>query len=255
MNDVLATRSADASAQAELDALREATLFQRFCYGCVRVGGSFIFSYGFGYRSRGWRHVPKHGPVLLVANHQSFFDPVIVGMATPRHLSYLARKTLFRNRFFAWAIRTLQAVPVDQESTGIDGIRAVLRLLRAGKAVLIFPEGNRTPDGRMQPLQAGIQLLIKRSGAPVVPVGIAGAFDAWPRSRKVPALAPVFLPCQTNTIACVIGPPIDTKALGEQSREEQLETLFARIADVQREAERLRGFQRIEKDPQVGDQS
>jgi 1-acyl-sn-glycerol-3-phosphate acyltransferase len=243
MSDVLATRFADASAQAELDALREATLFQRFCYGCVRVGGSFIFSYGFGYRSRGWHHVPMQGPVLLIANHQSFFDPVIVGMATPRHLSYLARKTLFRNRFFAWAIRTLQAVPVDQEASGIDGIRAVLRLLRAGKAVLIFPEGNRTPDGRMQPLQPGIQLLIKRSGAPVVPVGIAGAFDAWPRSRKVPMPAPVFLPCQKNTIACVIGPPIDGKDLVERNKEEQLEILFAQIADAQREAERLRGVE------------
>jgi 1-acyl-sn-glycerol-3-phosphate acyltransferase len=240
MNDILATRSDNAFGQAELDALREATTFQRFAYGCVRVGGSFFFNFGFGYRSRGWHHVPAHGPALLVANHQSFLDPVIVGLATKRHLSYLARKTLFRNPFFSWAIRTLQAVPVDQESSGIDGIRAVLRLLRAGKAVLIFPEGERSSDGKMRHLQPGIQLLIKRSGAPVIPVGVAGAFEAWPRRRKYPLPAPVFLPALQNTIACVIGAPLDARALAKLDKQEMLDVLFQRIAAVQQGAERLR---------------
>jgi 1-acyl-sn-glycerol-3-phosphate acyltransferase len=240
MNASPETRSENVVAQAELDALREATLFQRFAYGCVRVGGSFFFQYGFSYRSRGWHHVPARGPVLMIANHQSFLDPVIVGMATPRHLSYLARKTLFRNRFFAWAIRTLQAVPVDQEASGIDGIRAVLHLLRAGKAVVVFPEGERSADGKMRPLQPGIQLLIKRSGATVVPVGIAGAFDAWPRTRKYPLPAPVFLPEQKNTIACVLGRPLDAGKLAKLEKKEMLDVLFERIAAVQREAERLR---------------
>lgn len=236
MNELLATRQAE----AESAALLEATAFQKFCYGCVRVGGNFSLIYGFSYRSRGWHHVPAHGPALLIANHQSYLDPVVVGVATRRHLSYLARKTLFTSGFFTWAIRVLQAVPVDQEGTGIDGIRTVLKLLNAGKAVLVFPEGERCGDGKVHPLQPGVHLLIKRSGAPVIPVGIAGAFEAWPRSQPLPIPAPVFLPQQKRTIACVIGAPLQATDLMKLDKPTLLTTLYDKIDAVQREAEHLR---------------
>src|SRR5262249_25072521 len=102
---------------------------------------------GFSLRIKGTRHVPKRGPVLFIANPQSFFDPVLVGLAARRHLAYLARKTLFDHRGFAWLIRMLNAVPIDQEGVGIEGLRTTLSLLQAGQAVVVFPEGERTGDG------------------------------------------------------------------------------------------------------------
>src|SRR5438105_15720921 len=76
----------------------------------------------FRLRIEGGAHIPTRGPVLLIANHQSFLDPILLGLCTPRQLRYLARKTLFRKPFFAWLIRALSAVPIDQEGIGKDGI-------------------------------------------------------------------------------------------------------------------------------------
>ncbi|HEV2948308.1 MAG TPA: lysophospholipid acyltransferase family protein, partial [Gemmataceae bacterium] len=118
---------------------------------------------GFSLRTDGMRHVPKSGPALLIANHQSYLDPDLVGIAARRHLCFLARKTLFQNKVFAWLIRTLEAIPIDQEGIGIDGIRDILDQLQAGRAVLVFPEGERTHDGQLQPLRPGVSLLIKKA--------------------------------------------------------------------------------------------
>src|SRR6185436_3601001 len=105
-----------------------------------------------------------------------------------------------KNPLFAALIRSLNAVPIDQEGIGKDGIRTILEQLQLGRAVVVFPEGERTPDGRMLPLKPGIHLLIKRTQAPIVPVGIAGAFDAWPRGRRFPMPAPLFWPAGKGTI-------------------------------------------------------
>jgi 1-acyl-sn-glycerol-3-phosphate acyltransferase len=195
---------------------------------------------GFSLRTEGMRHVPPTGPALLIANHQSFLDPDLVGIAARRHLCFLARKSLFRNKVFAWLIRSLQAIPIDQKGIGIDGIRDILDQLQAGRAVLVFPEGERTHDGQMQALRPGVSLLIKRAKAPVVPVGIAGAYDAWPRWRPYPKPAPIFLPAQNRTIAVSIGRPLDGKQLAELPRQRVLTDLFDELKKAHDRAEQLR---------------
>src|SRR5206468_936389 len=94
---------------------------------------------------------------------------------------------------------------------GKEGIRTILEQLQAGRAVLVFPEGSRTPDGKIHPLRPGIQLLIKRTQAPIVPIGIAGAYDALPIGRSYPHFAPLFLPAEKATIAVAIGRPLDSR--------------------------------------------
>jgi 1-acyl-sn-glycerol-3-phosphate acyltransferase len=195
---------------------------------------------GFSLRISGTRNVPKTGPVLFIANHQSFLDPVLVGLAVRRHISYLARKTLFQHPAFAWLIRMLNAVPIDQEGLGIEGLRTILALLQAGRAVIVYPEGERTADGAIHALQPGIQLLIKKTRAPIVPVGIAGAFEAWPRSRKLPRLAPLFLPPSRRAIAVVVGKPIDAEHYADLPRQQVLTEMHAELQRVHDEAEALR---------------
>jgi 1-acyl-sn-glycerol-3-phosphate acyltransferase len=195
---------------------------------------------GWSFRTQGRQHIPASGPALLIANHQSFIDPILVGLGTRRHLCYLARKTLFTGGPFTWLIRMLNAVPIDQEGVGKEGIKAILGQLQRGRAVVVFPEGHRTHDGVMHPLKAGIHLLIKRAQAPIVPVGIAGAYDAWPCWRKYALPAPLFLPGCRGTIAVSIGQPVDARRFAELPREHVLQELFQLIAAEQRRAEQLR---------------
>lgn len=191
-------------------------------------------------RTRGLQNVPPTGPVLFIANHQSYLDPVLVGLAVRRHLSYLARKSLFRHPLFALLIRSLHAVPLDQDGLGIEGLRKTLQLLQEGRAVVVYPEGERTGDGQIQPLQPGIHLLIKKTQARVVPVGVAGAFDAWPKFAPLPVPAPLFLPPLRATIAVEVGQALDAERLLQLPREAFLEAVHQEMSRVHARAERLR---------------
>src|SRR5262245_54042626 len=177
---------------------------------------------GFSLRFEGGRNIPASGPALLIANHESFLDPIAVGLTTGRQLCYLARKTLFTSPLFGRFLRSVGCVPVDQDGVAKEGLKTILHLLGEGRAVLVFPEGERTETGQMNPLKPGIQLLIKKTQAPIVPVGIAGAFDAFPRSRKFPRLSPLFMPAGKGTIAVSVGQPLDARHYLDLPREEML---------------------------------
>lgn len=139
----------------------------------------------FRIRYSGVDNIPREGPVLLVSNHQSHLDPPLIGAGVPRTVSYLARKTLFSNPFFSRLIRSYGAIPLDLENP-LGGLKEGLRRLRCGDAVLIFPEGTRSPDGEIHPFRKGFRMLAVRSQAIIVPVAIDGAYQSWPRSKKFP---------------------------------------------------------------------
>jgi len=133
------------------------------------------------------RHfVPARGPVLFVSNHQSFFDPVLVGYGLDREVDYMARDTLFENAIFSKLIRSLNAFPVKRGEADMAAIKETMRRLKEERAVLMFPEGTRTEDGRIREFKPGLGLLAKKTKVPVVPVVIDGAFEAWPRKSPFP---------------------------------------------------------------------
>lgn len=131
-------------------------------------------------------NVPLSGGVLLLSNHQSFVDPAFIASKLPRKLSFLARAGLFDPIVFGWLIRQLNAFPVKQGKGDVGAMKQSIALLQQGKALLMFPEGQRTADGKMQEIAPGAALIVKRAKVPIVPVAIEGAFAVWPKHRKLP---------------------------------------------------------------------
>ena len=134
--------------------------------------------------------MPRHGGVLLVANHLSFLDVFVLGIPLRRPLNYVARSTLFVPGL-GFLMRSVGAFPIQREGMGASGMKETLRRLRSGGIVTLFPEGTRSADGELGPLKQGIAVLVSRAGVPVVPAGIAGTFESWPRSRLIPIPCPV----------------------------------------------------------------
>jgi 1-acyl-sn-glycerol-3-phosphate acyltransferase len=106
-------------------------------------------------------------------------------------MNYLARETLFKFAPFRWLIHSVDAIPIDRDGLGLNGIKESLRRLKRGEMVLIFPEGTRTRDGEVAPFRPGFTVLAARSKAWILPVGIEGAYAAWPRSQKFPGLGKI----------------------------------------------------------------
>ena len=144
----------------------------------------FCFAVYFRWRADHPERVPLTGPVILAANHASYVDPPLVGAGLRRPCSFLAREDLFDIPIVGWLLREWSVVPVNREGGGAAGLRAILDRLLAGHAVVLFPEGTRSPDGRLQRARLGIGLLVAKSTAPVVPVRVFGSHDAWPKGSK-----------------------------------------------------------------------
>lgn len=167
----------------------------------------------------------NHGPVILASNHQSFLDPPLVGSVSDRGVYFLARKTLLDGWFSGWILPKLNVIPVDSE-TGRDrtALKALIRILRAGQATVVFPEGQRSVDGELQPAQPGLGLVIAKTLAPVVPMRVFGAFAAWPIHQKWP---------RPGRVTIVVGEPIHfTPQDLESGGKELYQRLSQRVMDA-----------------------
>src|SRR6266704_2734315 len=139
----------------------------------------------YGFRIIHRERVIQTGPVILAMNHQSFFDPPLAGNACDRAIFFLAKKSLMELPVLGWLLPKLNVIPVEIEGSDRSALKALIRILRAGEGALFFPEGARTPDGNLQPALPGLGLVIARTHAPVVPMRIFGAFEAWPIGGKI----------------------------------------------------------------------
>ena len=126
-------------------------LWQAFLKFLARLTAVTVFHV----HCRGQSHVPATGGALVLSNHQSNLDPVVIGLVCERRLNYVARQTLFRFPPFRWLINSLDAIPIDREGSGLGGLKETLKRLKRGEMVLLFPEGTRTPDGEVHPLKPG----------------------------------------------------------------------------------------------------
>jgi 1-acyl-sn-glycerol-3-phosphate acyltransferase len=163
-----------------------ARLFYCFCALTVRILATIVFRF----TTSGVDHVPRTGPLLVVCNHASNFDPPLVagGVLRRRQVRFLAKKELWKSRFLGRLIGTLGAFPVDRASAGDrQAIAASVEILRRGEALLVFPEGTRTLDGRLQPFREGAaRLALMVPGTRIVPLRLTGTFEAWGKGKVIP---------------------------------------------------------------------
>jgi len=141
----------------------------------------------YAFRRRGARRIPDRGPVIIVSNHQSYLDPIILGLlAWHRTFRPIARSNLFRFRPLAWLIRLYGAIPIEQGKGDRAAIKTAIDEVSCGMMLIVYPEGGRTRDGTTRLLQRGFLLVCRKTRAPIVPVAIEGAFDVWPPGRLLP---------------------------------------------------------------------
>jgi 1-acyl-sn-glycerol-3-phosphate acyltransferase len=196
-------------------------LSYRIGWTCFRL----IYATYFRWRVFNPERVPLTGPVILAANHASFIDPPLVGSGLRRDINYLARESLFRFPGIGALLRSWNAVPVDRDGAGARGLKAILDRLRAGGAIILFPEGTRTLDGKLQAARSGIGLTVIKSAAPVVPVRVFGTFEAFNRTMKFP---------RPRRVMVKYGRPLDFAVLRAEAKtcsKERLKEIYQEVAD------------------------
>lgn len=159
----------------------ETTLSYRF----TRFTFSIFFRIWFRWKVLHRERVPAEGGVILASNHVSYLDPVYVVSALERMVVGLARESAFNVPLGGQILRSWRVIPVDQSGTG-RGLKTFLSRLRSGDAVVMYPEGTRSPTGQIRAPQPGIGLIIIKSNAPVVPIKLFGAFEAYARHHWLP---------------------------------------------------------------------
>jgi 1-acyl-sn-glycerol-3-phosphate acyltransferase len=172
---------------------------------------------------RGAEHVPRDGALMLVANHSSFLDPPLVGAVTPRPLGFLAKEELFRIPLFGRLIRALNARPLRRGGADPKALRAALRVLEEGRALLVFPEGTRGDEGVLRTPKAGAGMLAVLSGVPVVPVYVEGSGRVWPRGRRLP---------RPGKVVVHFGPPLRFGRGEGRERKSQYEAASRAMMDA-----------------------
>ncbi len=204
------------------------SLLQNLIRYSARFVNAMAAALFFRMRIHGVQNYPKTGGMILLCNHQSNLDPILIGTTCPRMVNYLGKKTLFKFPPMGWLIDKLDCIPIDREGVGIAGMKETLRRLKKGESVCLFPEGQRTFDGEMVPFMTGFIALIRRVKLPIVPVGLDGAFQAWPRTSLLPKPGPIHI---------VVGKPIAHAAIEAMTEEEVVQYLTGKITECLKEAQ------------------
>jgi 1-acyl-sn-glycerol-3-phosphate acyltransferase len=158
--------------------------FYRFSYTLVGLHLKLFH----GITIEGAENVPDEA-CLVVGNHASYLDPTTIGWALRKEIFFLGRKDLFKPPVLSWLLPMCNVLPIDRDGNDISGLRGIIKMLKSGQSVLVFPEGTRTENGALQPAEPGAGLLAVKAGVRVLPTRVFGTYDAWPRGgayRRVP---------------------------------------------------------------------
>lgn len=184
---------------------RETPLY-RLTYHTVRL----LLRLFFGFRIEGAAHIPP-GPALIVANHPSAFDPVVLGAALPRRALFVGAAEFLTMPLVGWAMRAYGTIPVRRGQVDLSVVKEAVRALEAGALVAIFPEGRVSPEGGA--LKPGAGVIAARAGVPTVPAAILGTARALPLGHYIPRPARVRV---------IFGPPLPPPPPGDRAAADQM---------------------------------
>ncbi len=179
----------------------------------------------------GLENIPARGGFLFAANHASHLDPPAIGCQVPRQIAFFARKTLWKGGWSSWWMNQAGCIPVDRDGgSDVSAIKRVLKTLKEGRALILFPEGTRSRDGEFQTPKSGVGMIACKAGVPVVPVRIFDSHLAWGRGRAPQPGVPVTI---------VFGKPVavdelDDPSAGKERYQVASERIMARIAALPR---------------------
>ena len=174
----------------------------------ARTALFILYKIFFNVKSTGLEQIPqdKRG-IIFAPNHASYLDPPVIGISLRKHITYLAKGYLFRKPFLGTLLRWMGFLPIKSQTNDFRSMRQMLRLLEAGKRVVVFPEGTRSGDGGLKDPEPGVGFMAIKSRAYVVPVYIEGSFEAFPKSAKFFRCHPVqahfgeaFLPAADQSL-------------------------------------------------------
>lgn len=194
----------------------------------------------FRMRVYGRQNIPADGAFIIVSNHQSYLDPVFCGIFSKRCLYYLARDTLFSNRIFGRLLRSVNVIPIRRGQADLPAMKKVIKKLKQGSGVCLFPEATRTRDGKIAPFRPGLGLLCRRGEAPIVPVMIDGAFECWPRNKRIFSMG-----CK---IAVCYGATITTRQIKNMDDRQLAEKLTGKLRQMQNDYRTKQGKKPLKYD-------
>ena len=202
-------------------------------YKALYVASTVVYSIAFRFRTYFRTRMPSTGGVLIVSNHQSFLDPSLVGISMCRPVNFMARESLFTaSSWFGKFIASLGAFPLRRGAADMKALRHAVELLKSGHVVLIYPEGTRTPDGRIGQLQDGYVMLARRGRATILPCVIDGANEAWPRTAKF---------ARPGRINIALGEPITPEQMKANGRQWVAKEVDRRMVAMQQHLREMHG--------------
>lgn len=190
-------------------------------YRSVRFAAWAAFKMVGRTRVIGYENLPSEGGVIVACNHVSYLDPPLVGSTIRRECAFMARHDLWNCKPLGWLITRLNAFPVHRDTPDISALRRAADEVKSGKVLVLFPEGTRSPDARLQKAHPGLALIVRQARAPVMPCAVVGPEVMWPPGAR-------FLrPAQ---LTVVFGSPI--YFTDDASRDEVLDTTMGFIAGL-----------------------
>jgi 1-acyl-sn-glycerol-3-phosphate acyltransferase len=145
----------------------------------------------FNYKAYGTENIPQSGSFIMVSNHVSFLDPIAIGAFVPLPFNYIAKKELFEVRYFGWYFSKLRTIAVDTEGSAYSGMKEVIRRIKKGEPIVIFPEGTRGDGSSFLEPETGVAYLALKFGLPVLPVYVQGTEKALPIGAHFIRIRPV----------------------------------------------------------------
>ena len=229
----------DSSPNITKDLSRRRPVFEMAFFVGVKIVG-LLARVLLRFRVRGLEHIPASGPMLLCPNHQTRWDAIFLAAALPframRQLFVVAAAEYFETPFMRGVARMFNIVPIDPDANLVTAMQAGASGLRLGKALMLFPEGERSIDGDVKKFRKGAAILSAHLDAPIVPIAVDGLFDLWPRGR--PSNWAGLLPWRARPVTLVFGPPMRVRAGDYTEGTAQLRAAVVALLDDIREKRR-----------------